>query len=190
MKIGDCLMYRTEWSDRSPIWAIFCYALPIVFPLLLSVSCSREEVPQKNSDKAFSDTVFTSAQPDFIREGSLAFLRGQNRDQIVQIDIEVAETPQKLMTGLMYRHSMPEKAGMLFVLQNIKASSFWMKNTYIPLDIIFADGNRKIIKIQKNTKPLSEKQIPVPKDTVYVVEVNAGFCAQYGIRKGNFVKFP
>ena len=188
MKTGDCPMYSTEWSDRKPVWAVFCCTLPVVFFLLLSVSRTREEIPQKNPGKTFSQTASTSMQPDFIKEGALAFLRGQNRKQIVQIDIEVAETPQKLMTGLMYRHSMPEKAGMLFVLHNFKASFFWMKNTYIPLDIIFADGNRKIIKIQKNTKPLSEKQIPVPKDTVYVVEVNAGFCAQYGIRNGNFVK--
>jgi uncharacterized membrane protein (UPF0127 family) len=181
MKTGDCRMCRTGW-------AVFCCVLPVIFSMLLTVACSREEVPQKNSVTVFPETTSTSGQPDFVREGSLAFLGGGKKDKLVQIDIEVADTPQKMMTGLMYRHSMPEKAGMLFSLQNIKTSSFWMKNTYIPLDIIFADGNGKIIKIQKNTKPLSEKQIPVPKDTFYVVEVNAGFCEKYGITKGNLVQ--
>ena len=64
-----------------------------------------------------------------------------------------------------------------------------MKNTYIPLDIIFANGNMQILTIHKNTKPLSEKLIPSYGDSLYVVEVNAKFCDKYGIRVGDYFRF-
>jgi uncharacterized membrane protein (UPF0127 family) len=60
-----------------------------------------------------------------------------------------------------------------------------MKNTYIPLDMIFADKTLKIIGIRKTTTPLSEELIPVPADTQYTIEVNRGFCDRYGISVGD-----
>jgi len=64
-----------------------------------------------------------------------------------------------------------------------------MKNTYIPLDIIFVDENMRIVRIQKNNKPLSEELIPSLMKARFVVEVNAGFCDEQSIEVGDYIKF-
>jgi hypothetical protein len=63
-----------------------------------------------------------------------------------------------------------------------------MKNTYIPLDMIFVDKKMQIVKIEKNTIPLSEKLIAVPKDALYTVEVNAGFCDRHSLKIGDSIQ--
>jgi uncharacterized membrane protein (UPF0127 family) len=64
-----------------------------------------------------------------------------------------------------------------------------MKNTFIPLDIIFADEHMQIVTIKKNAQPLSEKLIPSIRDAMYVVEVHAGFCNRYGIKIGDHLSY-
>jgi len=125
----------------------------------------------------------------FIREGILTFHDKSTKKIITQIDIEIADNPDKIETGLMYRRSLPDKAGVLFIYKQPQPLSFWMKNTYIPLDIIFVDENTQIVTIHKNTKPLSEDSIPSYRDSMYVIEVNAGFCDKYGIQIGDYIKF-
>jgi len=90
-------------------------------------------------------------------------------------------------TGLMYRRTMPETAGMLFRFDRFKPASFWMRNTYIPLDMIFVDKNMKIVQIHRNAEPLSDRLIPVHRETMYTIEVNAGFCERHGIAIGDYV---
>lgn len=89
----------------------------------------------------------------------------------------------------MFRRSMPDTAGMLFIFEQSEPQVFYMKNTYIPLDIIFVNENSQIVTIQKNTKPLSDKLIPSYMDSLYVVEVNAGFCDTHGIHIGDSIIF-
>jgi len=125
----------------------------------------------------------------FIGEGILTFYDKTTRKIIIKIDIEIADNPDKIEIGLMYRRSLPDKAGVLFIFKQSQPLSFWMKNTYIPLDIIFADENMQIVMIYKNTKPLSEDSIPSYRDSMYVIEVNAGFCDNYGIKSGDYIKF-
>jgi hypothetical protein len=64
-----------------------------------------------------------------------------------------------------------------------------MRNTYIPIDIIYVNENMQIVTMQKNTMPLSDKPIPSYKNSMYVVEVNAGFCDKYGINIGDYINF-
>ena len=125
----------------------------------------------------------------FIREGILTFHDKIAKSIITQIDIEIADNAQKRKNGLMYRRSLPDKAGVLFIYEKRRPLFFWMKNTYIPLDIIFVDEDMKIVTIRKNTKPLSEDLIPSYRDSMYVIEVNAGFCDKYGIQIGDYIKF-
>jgi uncharacterized membrane protein (UPF0127 family) len=133
--------------------------------------------------------AYAADEPRFTKEGELTFLSKTGKKKILHIDIEIAGNDYEREKGLMYRHSLPDNAGMLFIFEQSGPVSFWMRNTYIPLDIIFADENRQIVTIQKNTKPLSYAQIPSKRNSKYVVEVNAGFCDKYGIVIGDFITF-
>ena len=120
----------------------------------------------------------------FHKQGEVTFF-DKDRKSIVTIDMEIPETIKEISTGLMFRHTMAENEGMLFGQDKFKARFFWMKNTYIPLDMIFVDKMMKIIEIRKTTTPLSTELIPVPVETQYTIEVNGGFCDKYGIRVGD-----
>lgn len=102
--------------------------------------------------------------------------------------VETAQSAEEMRTGLMYRKSLPENQGMIFNLKNPRRISMWMKNTYIPLDIIFIDKNYKISQIYKNAEPLSEKLISSTSDVLAVLEVNAGASNKYNFKKGNLVR--
>jgi uncharacterized protein len=89
----------------------------------------------------------------------------------------------------MYRRSMPDSCGMIFVMPDYEPQKFWMKNTYIPLDIIFLDETKKIVTIQANTTPFSEAGVESYEKAKFVLEVNAGYCKRKGIEKGDLVKW-
>ncbi|MBK8552795.1 MAG: DUF192 domain-containing protein [Ignavibacteria bacterium] len=90
---------------------------------------------------------------------------------------------------MMYRRSMDDNKGMLFIFETEEPQSFWMKNTVIPLDIMFVNSKKEIIKIHKNTIPFSEKSLPSEKPATYVVEVRGGFADEYGIKEGDGINF-
>ncbi|MBD3360475.1 DUF192 domain-containing protein [Candidatus Peregrinibacteria bacterium] len=113
----------------------------------------------------------------------------EEKNPIITINIEVADTHEERRIGLMNRQSFPEKTGMLFIFEEQKPRSFWMKNTYIPLDIIFVNEKFEIMTIQKNTEPLSEKSIFSDDPIMYTVEVNAGFTDKYEIKEGGYINY-
>lgn len=129
----------------------------------------------------------TDREIPFRHEGNLQFLIDST--SIKTIEIEVAASDLERGRGLMYRKNMPENRGMLFLFDEARIQNFYMKNTYIPLDIIYVDANRKVVSIQKQTTPLSELTLPSEAPAQYVVEVNGGFCDKYGIDKGTQVEF-
>ena len=89
----------------------------------------------------------------------------------------------------MFRKQMDEAAGMIFVFKAPEHQEFWMKNTIIPLDMIFADSDGKIIGIVRNAEPFSEAIDAVDGDSQYVLEVNGGFCERHGVRPGDRLRF-
>jgi uncharacterized protein len=102
----------------------------------------------------------------------------------VQITAEIADTPQASENGLMFRDSLPEDRGMLFIFEQPKKASFWMRNTKIPLSIAFIDSAGKILEI-KSMDPLDETVVPSESDEVaYALEVNQGWFARHGILSG------
>ena len=127
--------------------------------------------------------------PQFRKDGELIFISRATNDTIQQIDIEIAETENAITTGLMHRQEMPIQAGMLFIFPRSELRSFWMKNTLIPLDIIYINEFQQIVTIQRNTIPLSEKSVPSNKPAKYVLEMNGGYCDQFGVKEGDFVDF-
>jgi uncharacterized protein len=126
-------------------------------------------------------------EPVFRNDGELIFFSGNNK--LKTITMEIAKTEMTRNQGLMFRKTMPDSCGMLFVFDQMQPLSFWMKNTIMPLDIIFIDDHFKIITIAKNTVPFSEKSIPAVSDGMYVVEVNAGFADKYHVTEGNTITF-
>jgi uncharacterized protein len=129
-----------------------------------------------------------SSAPLFVKEGEVTFM-DEKGELIQKIDVEIAADDAERARGLMYRPYMPDSVGMLFIFDNAEPQAFWMKNTHIPLDIIYVDQNRKIVSIQKNARPYSEESLPSFADAQYVVEVNAGYTDRYGIKVGDQVRF-
>jgi uncharacterized protein len=128
------------------------------------------------------------AEPRFTKKGELTFF-SKTKKEIITIDIEIPDSPEEIMRGLMHRTKMLDTQGMLFILTTARAKFFWMKDTYIPLDMIFVDEQLNILHVEKNTTPLSEDLIPVPAETKYTIEVIAGFAEKYGISTGNSISF-
>jgi len=166
--------------EKNVIKKMLRYALCVlsIFFLFSCTSGYKEEkqngIPEKSANPFH--------EPEFRKEGELTFIKKGEQSKIVTIDIEIADTLHEKTIGLMYRKSMADREGMLFVYGNLQSHFFWMKNTYIPLDMIFVDKKMKIVEIVKNTTPLSEELIPVHDDTQYAVEVNAGFTDKYNIQ--------
>jgi hypothetical protein len=105
----------------------------------------------------------------------------------VPVRVELATTPEARQLGLMYRDSLAAGAGMLFVFPSAAVQSFWMRNTRIPLDILFIDDAQRIVRLHAETTPYSEASLPSGKPVRFVLEVPGGFSAANGIREGDRV---
>lgn len=101
------------------------------------------------------------------------------------INVELALKNSTRMMGLMYRKKMDSNQGMLFVFPDEDLRSFWMRNTYLPLDIIFVSANRKVVSISENATPLTDTPRASEGPAKYVVEVNAGLAKSWGVVKGS-----
>jgi len=104
------------------------------------------------------------------------------------IAVELATTPKQITTGLMNRTSLPENTGMLFIFNEEGVHKFWMKNTLIPLDMIWLDGNGNIIYIEKNAPPCKVPACPVfgpGSGSKYALEINGGYTERHKINVGD-----
>lgn len=120
----------------------------------------------------------------FEKNGELTF-QTEDGGYIQKIDIEIADNDDKRTRGLMDRVGMRENQGMLFLFPFDTIQSFWMKNTVIPLDIIFVNRDNLIVTIHKNTIPFDTGNYSSTKPASRVVEVNAGYTDKYGISVGD-----
>ena len=102
--------------------------------------------------------------------------------------VELATTYSERQQGLMFREDLEFNEGMIFVYNQPKPVSFWMKNTSIPLDIIFADRSGTVTKIFRNAVPFSTVSIFGGEQVQYVLEINAGLSKSLGIKVGNIFK--
>jgi len=112
------------------------------------------------------------------------------RSGVHSFSVEVVATEEERQKGLMFRKQLPEGTGMLFDFKVDAPVSFWMKNTYIPLDMIFIRGDGRIASIAENTEPLSERLIPSNGPVRGVLEVIGGTAKKLGIRPGDRVAHP
>lgn len=125
----------------------------------------------------------------FTKNGELLFIKKNTQDTITSIDIEVASTERKRELGLMYRHTLKPDHGMLFIFESEQARSFWMRSTYLSLDIIYVDTNNQIVSISENTMPMSDLPVQSILPAQYVLEVNSGFCQKHQITTGDRIAY-
>jgi uncharacterized membrane protein (UPF0127 family) len=104
--------------------------------------------------------------------------------------VELAATPAQMEQGLMFRQSMAPDAGMLFDFKTPSMASMWMKNTVIPLDMLFIDAQGRIVNIAERTVPGSLDPVGAAAPVRAVLELNGGTAARLGIRPGDRVLFP
>ena len=110
-----------------------------------------------------------------------------NGKKLIKINVEIADDNEERINGLMFREKLDENSGMLFIFENGEYQTFWMKNTLIPLDMIFIDENFQIVDI-KNAIPCKEERCDSYKSSKpakYVLEVNKGFTIKNNIKLGD-----
>jgi uncharacterized membrane protein (UPF0127 family) len=109
--------------------------------------------------------------------------------EAVRVRIEVAQSPAERQRGLMYRKQLDPDAGMLFVFDRPQHIVFWMHNTLLPLDMLFITRDWKVLGVVENATPQTDSPREVPGESLYVLEVNAGFSRQHGITQGTKVQW-
>lgn len=157
--------------------------LILIITFILSLS---DNTPEQVATTAY-ETV--KDEPQFVREGELFFLKQESGDTIKHIIIEIADNDEERSQGLMYRSAMADSLGMLFIFDREQEQSFWMKNTIMTLDIMYANAEGEILTMYKYTTPYSEAPIPSYQKAQYVVEVAGGFTDRYNIQIGDKISF-
>ncbi|GJE75046.1 DUF192 domain-containing protein [Methylorubrum suomiense] len=137
----------------------------------LAVACA--EAPAAGTEQAKTEPLAILAQ-----DGRRAF------------QVEVMRNDAQRAKGLMYRRSMPADHGMLFDFERPLPVNMWMKNTYIPLDMVFIRSDGSIARIAADTEPLSTQIIASGEPVLAVLELNAGTAAKLGIRAGDRIEHP
>jgi uncharacterized membrane protein (UPF0127 family) len=105
-----------------------------------------------------------------------------------QFQVELALSSSQRGMGLMYRMDLPADKGMLFIFRDEALRSFWMRNTFIPLDIIYLDGNGRIVSIVGMAEPENDTPLPSEGPAKAVLEIQGGLSAKLGIGKGDVVR--
>lgn len=108
----------------------------------------------------------------------------------VRFSVDIADTPQETARGLMFVEEMARSHGMLFVFPRESRRSFWMRNTLIPLDILFFDARGVLLNTAADAKPLDETSLYSDGPAQYVLEINGGLAAQLGIEPGAQLRHP
>jgi hypothetical protein len=114
----------------------------------------------------------------------------RDSDSTLRFQVEVADDEAERARGLMERESLGRFSGMLFVYDQPSAVSFWMRNTLIPLDMLFFDGAGQLQRIHANAVPLDLTPIPGGDDIQYVLEINGGLAETLGIEAGAEIRHP
>ncbi len=146
-------------------------AAPLLLALLLAVPACHRTAPR-------------TGEGGELRSGRIRLEAGA-----ANLWVEVADRPDTRQTGLMFRRSLPEDEGMLFVFEEPQMLEFWMKNTYVPLDIAFIASDGRILNIEA-MKPLDDGPRYRSKGSArYAVEANRGWFDRHGVKPGDQVHF-
>jgi uncharacterized membrane protein (UPF0127 family) len=136
--------------------------------------------PSSNPSNSTPVVRADAAQPD----GTVRMQIGRET-----FTLEVAATGRARQIGLMHRRSMPQDRGMIFSFPQAQSLGFWMKNTHIPLDIVYLDENGKVVSV-KQMKPMDETRVESDAPAKYAVELNQGAAQRAGVKVGDVLNVP
>jgi len=139
---------------------------------------------------AFVFSAFLVLSAGFGQAADKSVLEIATKTGVHSFSVELVDNDADRAKGLMHRRSLPEGTGMLFDFHREQDVSFWMQNTYIPLDMIFIRADGRIHRIAENTVPLSLEQVPSRGPVRGVLEVIAGTSRKLGIAPGDRVAHP
>lgn len=163
---------------------LICVASSCVLFAAIGCKTSSRSTPQTGSKptqiEAEHDATLPKANVKILPNGGAA----------LDVTAEIADTDATRERGLMYRKQLGAFDGMLFIYPAPAHLVFWMKNTYIPLDMIFIGADGRVVGVVENAQPLTETQREVDGISQYVLEVNGGFAAKYSIGPGTRVELP
>ena len=153
--------------------------LGLVVPVIMSWFTPVASPTQSSSAPAPAECY----EPPFTEEAKGAFVTPAG-DTVAAFALELAETTAETTQGMMFRRSAPEGTGMLFIMPEERYQSFWMRNTYVPLDIIYLSEAGSVVSIQANAQPMNETPLPSEGPAKYVLEIAGGRAAALGITPG------
>ncbi len=134
-------------------------------------------------------TLFTIAGLAHAAELPRAMLEISSGTGTHQFQVEIAATGDDRRTGLMFRQTLGQNEGMLFVYQSAGLIAMWMKDTYIPLDMLFIDRSGVVVKIAENTVPHSLTPISSDYPVTMVLELPGGSAERFGLRTGDQIRY-
>ena len=159
----------------------------IASAFLVTMSCGHtEESASSKADRAI-DTAGSPGSSAPAKQPQVIFTPTGQSDR--RVFVEVVQTPHRIRRGLMFRTHLAKNAGMLFIMAEEREHSFWMKNTLIPLDIIFVTSDFKVAGVSANAVPRTLTSRRVGKPSKYVVEVNGGWAQKNDVGPGTAVRF-
>jgi uncharacterized membrane protein (UPF0127 family) len=168
------------------------HALPTAVPVKLPSAAgpcvhASPEAPTRPAPPAGADPRCPpdpEAAPPVLRRARVRFVDAGD----VVVDVEVAERDRDRMRGLMYRTALGEANGMLFVFEGRRTLRFWMRNTCLPLDMLFLDDDGLVVGIEENVPTMNDASYGVDCPSRYVLEVNAGWARRHGVRAGQHAR--
>ena len=159
---------------HDPIWRGALLALAVT---LTAAAPACAQLPRQNPRSCVGQPELKPLEPLQVKtdRGSQAFM------------VEVADSPREREYGLMCRKAMAADRGMLFLFPRAEPQAFWMRNTLIPLDIIYIGANGRVVSISRNAQPLDESPQPSAGPAQFVLELAGGRAAQIGLLPGDRV---
>ena len=160
--------------------------LLILLMLLTTLGCGRpspETVVPRTADQP---PPATNAVQPLQQRGEIRLV---DRVQSPVIQVELAMTEPERSRGLMFRQTLPENAGMLFFMPDDDDHAFWMRNTYVRLDMVFIDSNWRVVGVLENVPPLNDEHRAVGQRSRYILELAAHVASRLGIHAGTLVDF-
>jgi uncharacterized protein len=173
---------------RLSVRAILCLCL-----LAASACPARDDgkltqAPARASNGSTPSAGPSAGKPEAKAESAQVVLMPPGRDPIT-VRVEIADEEAERQRGLMFREQLAPDAGMLFLFETPQHLTFWMRNTYLPLDMIFIEPSKTILGVVENAEPRTDVTRSVPGISQYVLEVNAGFSREHGLTPGTVVRF-
>ena len=165
-------------SFLTRVFAIVGLAVWLALGFLVGSAALAQELPADASANAPAPEAATESLTIITASGPHHF------------DVEVMRTPNQLAKGLMFRRHMAPDHGMLFDFKKVQPVMMWMRNTYLPLDMVFIAASGKVVSVAADTKPLSDHIITSGGPVLGVLEVNAGTVARIGLKPGDKVVYP